>query len=160
MKIGSHFTGMAGFMHWLCDGGADGLVLFNRFYHPDIDIERLRLKAGKLLSSPEEMGVGLQWIALMSGELSCDLAATTGVFDADGVIKQLLAGAKAVQLCSTLMKNGLSVVKKILGEVEAWMERKSYASISVFGGTLAQERSANPEAYERSQYVKAIVGIE
>lgn len=159
MKIGSHFTALASVIRRLSDAGAAGLVLFNRFYRPDVDIERETLKAAAILSQPEETAVPLHWIALMSGELRCDLAASTGVWDDAAAIKHLLAGAKAVQLCSVLMKNGLGTVESILSGIGTWMDRKGYANIGAFGGKLCQERSGNPAAYERSQYIKALTGI-
>ncbi len=160
MKLGSHFTGMASFFRRLCDAGADGLVLFNRYYSPDVDIERLQLKPSSIISSPEEMSTSLRWIALLSGEMSCDFSATTGVHDGASVIKQLLVGAKTVQVCSAALQRGLDIVGTMLKELTSWMERKEYASIEDFRGMLCQERSKHPEAYERSQYIKAIVGIE
>ena len=134
-------------------------MLFNRFYRPDIDIENIRIVPANILSSPEEMALSLQWIALLSGELPCDLSANTGIYDGKGMIKQLLAGAKTVQLCSTLLRNGLSHIRTMLEELESWMGRHSFNSIADFNGNLCQESSDRPEIYERSQYVKALVGI-
>ncbi|MBN1646623.1 MAG: dihydroorotate dehydrogenase-like protein [Spirochaetales bacterium] len=159
MKIGCHFTGMANVMARLAAVKMDGLVLFNRFYKPDIDIEKLKLIPAMIFSAEEEMALSLQWIALMSGELDCDLAATTGVHSSNGVIKQLLAGAKAVQLCSVLYKNGLEYMGKIITELQTWMEKHNFSDIPSFCGKLAQEASDNPAAYERAQYIKALVGI-
>lgn len=159
MKIGFHFSSVAQMLKNLCDGGADALVLFNRFYRPDIDIENMRIIPAGILSSPEEISLSLQWIALLSGELSCDLSAATGVHDGKGLIKQLLVGAKTVQLCSTLYKNGFKQIGVMLSELKEWMERHSFASIKDFNGKICQEASDKPEIYERSQYVKALVGI-
>jgi len=159
MKIGFHFTAMARMMKDLSDEGMDALVLFNRFYKPDIDIETLALKPARIVSGPEEMHESLHWIALLSGELSCDFAATTGVHGAEGLIKQLLAGAKAVQLCSVLLEKGLPVIREILDLLGQWMGRHGFLSVGDFIGKLCQEESDNPDAYERSQYIKALVGI-
>ena len=159
MKIGPHFSGLAHIMHILQDEGVKGLVLFNRFYRPDIDVEKMKIIPAKIFSVPQEMSLILQWIALMSGELKCDLSATTGVSDSNAVVKQLLAGAKTVQLCSTLYQNGLDYMKTMLKGLESWMERHGYAHVEEFRGMLCQEKSENPEAYERSQYIKALVGI-
>ncbi len=159
MKIGPHFSGLAHIMHTLQDEGMKGLVLFNRFYRPDIDIEAMKLVPAKIFSVPQEMSLILQWIALMSGELDCDLSATTGVTDSNAVVKQLLAGAKTVQLCSTLFQNGVGYIKTIRKGLGSWMERHGYAHVEEFRGMLCQEKSDNPEAYERSQYIKALVGI-
>jgi dihydroorotate dehydrogenase (fumarate) len=159
MKLGCHFTGMANVMAKLAKQKIDGLVLFNRFYKPDIDIENMKLIPAKIFSAEEEMALSLQWIALMSGELDCDFAATTGVHSSKGIIKQLLAGAKAIQLCSTLYKNGLGFIATALKDLEKWMEKHGYSDIPSFCGKLAQEASDNPAAYERAQYIKALVGI-
>ena len=160
LKIGPHFSGLARVLTDLVEEGADGLVLFNRFYKPDIDIESEKLIPANALSVPQEMTLPLQWIALMSGELDCDLSATTGIHDAEGVVKQLLAGAKTVQLCSVLLKNGVDHLNVILSGLQNWMKRHNYTAIDEFRGALCQESSDNPLAYERSQYIKAIVGIE
>ncbi len=159
MKIGCHFSGLANMLKRLSSEGADALVLFNRFYRPDVDIENLRIIPASILSSPEEMSLSLQWIALLSGELPVDFSATTGVHDGKGLIKQLLVGARTVQLCSTLYKNGFKQIGVMLSELSAWMDRHSFASIKDFNGKLCQESSDKPELYERSQYVKALVGI-
>ena len=159
MKIGSHFTALSHMMHQLENEGIRGLVLFNRFYRPDIDIEKLELKPSMIFSTPEEFALSLQWVALMSGELECDLAASTGIHDGSTVIKQLLAGAKCTQLCSSLYKNGLEHMQTLLKELEEWMDGKNYKSIKDFNGILCQEKSENPESYERSQFIRAVVGI-
>lgn len=159
LKIGPHFSGLANILKRFENNGADGVVLFNRFYRPDVDIENLRLIPAKVYSVQQEMALSLQWIALLSGELDIHFAATTGVQDGKGVVKQLLVGARAVQLCSTLYRNGINHIQRSLVEVEEWMKRHNYNSIEDFRGKLCQEESSNPEAYERSQYIKALVGI-
>lgn len=159
MKIGPHFSGLARMMHVLQDEGMKGLVLFNRFYKPDIDVEGIKIIPAKIFSAPQEMALVLQWIALMAGELECDLSATTGISDSNAVVKQLLAGAKTVQLCTTLFQNGIEYIKTIKIGLESWMNRHGYESVKDFHGILCQEKSENPEAYERSQYIKALVGI-
>jgi dihydroorotate dehydrogenase (fumarate) len=160
MKLGPHFSGMASMLRKLANEGINGFVLFNRFYRPDVDIQKLRLKAGSMLSSPDEIGPSLQWIALLSGAIDdADFAAATGVHDGEAVIKQLLVGAKAVQICSTLYRNGLGRVAEILRDLSAWMDGRGYRSIEDFGGMLCRERSESPDTYERSQYIKALVGI-
>ena len=159
LKIGPHFSGLANMIRELVREGASGIVLFNRFYRPDVDIERLRIKAAPILSAPEEMALSLQWIALLSGEIGADFGATTGIHNGESVIKQLLVGAKTVQLCSGLMKEGLGLISEIMSFITDWMDRHGYGRIDDFRGTLCQEESENPETYERSQYVKALVGI-
>lgn len=160
MKIGPHFSGLAHVMNTLVEHGARGLVLFNRFYRPDVDIENLKLIPANVLSVPQEMSLTLQWIALMSERLDCDFSATTGIHDSGGVIKQLLVGASTVQLCSVLLKNGVDYINVILTGLENWMKRHNFASVNSFKGTLCQENIEHPVAFERSQYIKALVGIE
>ncbi|MDC7225501.1 MAG: dihydroorotate dehydrogenase-like protein [Spirochaetales bacterium] len=159
MKMSTHFTSLARVLDNLADLGINGLVLFNRFYRPDIDIDSLKMTHAPIFSAAEEMAMSLKWVALLSGELSADIAASTGIYDSKGVIKQLLAGAKAVQLCSTLYKNGTGLIGDINKEVAAWMDDKGFDSITDFNGILCQEESDNPEVYERAQYMKAAVGI-
>lgn len=160
MKLGPHFSGLASMIRQLANEGINGFVLFNRFYRPDVDIRNLRLKAAAMLSSPEEVGPTLQWIALLSGDVEdADFAAATGIHDGDAVIKQLLVGARVVQVCSTLYRNGLGRIGEMQRDLAKWMDGRGYAKIADFNGLLCKERSEHPESYERSQYVKALVGI-
>lgn len=159
LKIGPHFSGMANFMRRLDKQGSNGLVVFNRFYKTDIDIESMELKPGKIISVPEEAALTLQWVALMSGELDADVCASTGIHDGNMLIKQLLAGANAVQVCSTVMKNGYGIVNDMKSRLNTWMDEKGFSSINDFRGMLSQEQSETPEIWERSQYIKAICGI-
>jgi dihydroorotate dehydrogenase (fumarate) len=133
-------------------------VLFNRFYHLDVDIEKMELKPGLKLSSPDEISLPLRWIALLAGRIRCDLAATTGAHDAEGMIKQLLVGASAVQVCTGLYLNGIEHIGKILADTEAWMDKHGFASIDEFRGKISQEESEHPELFERLQYIKTYTG--
>ncbi len=160
VKIGPYFTSMARMADELCRRGASGLVLFNRFYRLDIDIDELKLIPAYHYSSPEEMSVPLRWIALLAGRVNCDLAASTGVHNGAGFIKQLLAGATVAQVCSTLYVNGLEQIGRILEEAEAWMKSHSFGSIHEVRGKLSQMQSDRPALYERLQYIKVLVGIE
>lgn len=160
VKIGSHFTSIARVAHELCQRGVSALVLFNRFYQLDIDVEKLELAPGYTLSSPQEMSLPLRWIALLAGRVDCDLAASTGVHDGAGVIKQLLAGATAAQICSTLYLNGTEQIGRILEEIEAWLQKHGFESIDQTRGILSQMKSDNAELYERLQYIKVLVGVE
>jgi len=159
LKIGPHFTSMAGFMKRLDEGGADGLVLFNRFYKTDIDVNYMVAKSGSIMSVPEEAAVPLQWTALMAGRLACDICSNTGIHDGDGVIKQLLAGAKCVQLCSAILKNGSGVLSEMERRLEQWMEEKQFDTIESFRGKLSFTGEGPSDVWERSQYIKAICGI-
>ena len=160
VKIGPYFTSVAAMAGALDGRGAAALVIFNRFFRFDIDIENLTLSAGYRFSSAEEINRSLRWMSLLSGRVKCDLAASTGVHDHEGVIKQLLAGATVVQLCSTLYINGLKQIGIIRGRVEEWMKAKEFASVSGFRGKMSQLQSDKPELYERLQYIKSLVGIE
>jgi len=140
--------------------GADALVLFNRFYRFDIDVDKRQLSGGNPYSTSEELHVSLRWISLLAGRVSCDLAATTGVHDGRDMIKQLLAGASVVQVCSTLYRNGLSQIGLILDQLQEWMQTHGFESPADFRGQLSQVRSDDPGDYERLQYIKALVGIE
>jgi dihydroorotate dehydrogenase (fumarate) len=160
VKLGPYFTSLARVADELVARGVSALVLFNRFYQFDIDPAQLQLAPGQRLSTPDEISLPLRWIALLSGKIRCDLIASTGIHDGLGVVKQLLAGASAVQVCSTLYKNGLGQIGRMVDEIQAWMREHGFQSIERFRGRLAQMRSENPESYERLQYVKALVGIE
>lgn len=160
VKIGSHFASMARVADELCRRGASALVLFNRFYQLDIDIEKLELAPGYKFSSPHEMYLPLRWIALLAGRVDCDLAASTGVHDGAGAIKQLLAGATAIQVCSTLYLNGIEQIGHILEDIENWLKTHRFESLDQIRGKLSQMESTNPELYERLQYIKILVGIE
>ncbi len=153
VKIGDHFTNICNFAFRLAQEGADGLVLFNRFYNPDIDIEAIKVVSGNAVSVPEETSNTLRWISLLSSQgLPCDLSASTGVFCGNAVVKQLLAGASSVQLCSTLYKNGLSHISKVLSEVQDWMSCHDFKFIADFKGLV--NTNADVKVFERLQYLR------
>jgi dihydroorotate dehydrogenase (fumarate) len=160
VKIGSYFTNPAAFCSRMANTGADALVLFNRFYQPSFDIEQLKVVPAPYFSSPEEFAHSLRWIAILSGEITCQLAAATGIHDGPAAIRQLLAGADAVQVCSALYKHGPEHLQSILAEITAWMDRHGYTSLQDFRGKLSQERSDSPGVYERVQFMKFSVGVE
>jgi dihydroorotate dehydrogenase (fumarate) len=159
VKIDPYFTCTARVADEFGKRGASALVLFNRLYQFDINIDKLELASGYRFSSPEEMNTSLRWIALLAGRVKCDLAASTGVHDGVGVIKQLLAGASVAQICSTLYLNGLEQIDRILGYLENWMEEHNFDSVDQMRGKMSQMQSDRPELYDRLQYVKALVGI-
>jgi dihydroorotate dehydrogenase (fumarate) len=158
LKIGRHFSSLPEMATELGYAGVDALVLFNRFRRIDFDIEKLALVPGNLLSTPDEMTVPLRWVSLLSGDVDYDIAATTGVHDGKAVVKQLLAGARAVQVCSVLYQKGVGHIHAMLAEVEDWMKRHGYTSIEDFRGKLSREASRDPAAYERLQFMKASLG--
>jgi dihydroorotate dehydrogenase (fumarate) len=144
----------------LRQAGLSALVLFNRFYQMDIDIDKFELTPGYHLSSPDEIYVPLRWIAILSNQVGCDLAASTGVHDGTAIVKQLLAGANAVQVCSNLYLKGMDRLGVLLQELEEWMGKHSFERIKDFQGKMSLEASEKPETYERLQYIKVFVGIE
>lgn len=160
VKMSPYFTSVAHMAERLSRGGANALVLFNRFYQFDIDVRALKLIPAYHFSSPFEISNSLRWISLLTGQVECDLAASTGVHDGEGVVKMLLAGATAVQLCSTLYLHGISHLEAILAALRKWMEDHRFGSIGEFRGRLSQMESDNPEIYERIQYIRLLVGIE
>jgi dihydroorotate dehydrogenase (fumarate) len=154
LKISHYFTDLGPRIQRLSQTGVAGLVLFNRFWSPDFDIENLRIVPGNMLSSPAELSLSLRWVAIMAGRAKCDLAASTGVHDGKGLIKQLLAGAKAVQVVSTLYRNGLDRLQAMVDELDEWMTAHEYLSIEQFRGLMSQSVSADPAAYERVQFMR------
>jgi dihydroorotate dehydrogenase (fumarate) len=160
LKIGSYFSALSRTVAALDAAGADALVLFNRFFSPDFDIETGKIVPAPITSRPEEYVHALRWIAILSKGLGCDLAATTGIHDGATVVKMLLAGARAVQVASALYKHGTPCIGAMLEEVRDWMRRHGHESIDAFRGTLAQGAGSNPADWERVQFMKTSVGIE
>ncbi len=160
VKLGPYFTSLANVARQLQWHGVDALVLFNRFYRFDIDVEAMLPKAGNPYSSPDETTVPLRWISLLSYELEMDLAASTGIHTAIDALKHLLAGASVVQLCSSLFLNGFPILREIEQEIREWMERHRFGNIDEFRGRLQKRPGGNWEATERIQYIKALTGME
>lgn len=158
LKISHYFTNLGPMIQKLSTTGISGLVLFNRFYSPDFDIEKLKVVQSSVISSPAEMVTSLRWIAMMSQKVSCDLAASTGIHDGEAVIKQLLAGAQAVQVVSALYRHNPDYIHTMLADLEAWMGRHSYETLEDFRGQMSQDKSVNPAAYERVQFMKYFGG--
>ncbi len=154
LKIGYYFSGLINLLQKFSWTGISALVLFNRFYTPDINIDTMRLQATNLLSTPAEMGNSMRWIALLSDKAGCDISASTGIHDASGVIKQLLVGATTAQLCSALYMHGAVRIQEILEDLTKWMEQKNYNNINDFRGKLSLKKAENPILYHRVQYMK------
>ena len=140
--------------------GAAGLVLFNRFFHPDINLASVSLEGGLSFSSPQDYRLALRWIALLSGGTDCDLCASGGIHDGESALKLLLAGASAVQMTSSLYLNRLDRIAKSLDTISKWMAEHDYSSISDFRGLLSRDGSDDTQLLERAQYIKAFVGVE
>ncbi|HZJ73769.1 MAG TPA: dihydroorotate dehydrogenase-like protein [Perlabentimonas sp.] len=154
VKISHYNASLASFLKRLSETPIKSIVLFNRFYNPDIDINTLSFTAGNVLSSPSDLSMPLRWIAIMSERVSCDLAASTGIHDGNAVAKVLLAGASVVHVASTLYRNGLSRVGEMLKDLETWMDSMEYTTIDDFKGKMSQAKTFNPAAYERVQFMK------
>ena len=140
--------------------GAAAVVLFNRFYQLDIDVEALRLRSGSPMSSPADLAFPLRWITMIYGNTETELAASSGVHSGADAVKALLAGAQVVQVCSALYKHGVEHVASMRDEMTSWMDRHSFTTIEQFRGKLSRTRSETPDRYERLQYIKALVGQE
>lgn len=156
VKLSPFFTNFANMSKRLDLAGANGLVLFNRFYQPDIDLESLEVKPNILLSTPMAMRVPLRWIALLYGKLRASLAATSGIHRATDVLKMLMAGADATMLCSALIRHGPRQISVIERDLVAWMEEHEYGSVAQLKGSMSQRNCAEPSAFERAQYMRAI----
>ena len=140
--------------------GASALVLFNRFYQTDIDIAAMDVSSKNKYSSPAEMSNTLRWIAILYQKIGCSLIGNTGIHDGEGVIKQILVGAKAVEVCSTLYINGMGQVRAMLEDLTKWMMQKGYETLDDFRGKMSQKYSDQPEYFERQQYIRALVGMD
>jgi dihydroorotate dehydrogenase (fumarate) len=156
VKLGPHFSSMANLARKFEDAGADGLVLFNRFYQPDIDLDDLTVAPNLTLSNSGELRFLLRWIAILRGQLSCSLAATTGVHTSEDVVKALLAGADVAMMTSALLANGPTHVQTVLDETTIWFESRGYESLNQARGSLSQRAVPNPSAFERSNYAKTL----
>ena len=157
VKLSPWYTSVASFAARLVEAGADGLVLFNRFYQPTIDPETESLAIRMNLSTPEEIKVPLRWIAILSGTLDVDFAASTGVHSSKDVIRQVLAGACVTQVVSSVYKNGIDHISTMNLALRDWMEERDYESLGDFRGKLSQKNAKNPFAFERAQYVSLLM---
>ncbi len=160
VKTGYYFSALAQSLQKLSESGIKGLVLFNRPYNTDIDIETMNLSHGNIYSLATEYNHTLRWISILSGRIKCDLSAATGIHNYETVVKQLLAGANTVQLVSVLYKEGFKVIPEILKKMTGWMQRHNFETIDSFRGRLKMENLENPAAIERVQFMKLYSGIE
>jgi len=160
VKLSPFFSNMANMAQRLDAAGADALVLFNRFYQPDIDLEELELRPNVLLSTPQSLRLPLTWIGILFGRIKAGLAATSGVHGAQDVIKLLMVGANVTMLCSALMRHGINHLRHIERELREWMEEHEYESVTQMRGSMSQIRCPDPGAFERSQYMRAVKGMQ
>jgi dihydroorotate dehydrogenase (fumarate) len=154
LKISAFQSNLIRYAEFIDQAGVEALVLFNRSWLPDIDLNQLVISSGFVLSSPSDLGNTLRWVSMLSGRVNCDIAASTGVHDGAGVIKQILAGAHACQVVSSLYINELTHIQKLTSELSKWMVAHEFHTIEEFRGRLSQSNSGNPAAWERVQFMK------
>ena len=156
VKLSPFFTNFANFASRLDREGADGLVLFNRFYQPDIDLESLTISPTIVLSTPVESRLPMRWIAILHGRLRASLAATSGIHGGADALKMLMAGADVTMLCSVLLRRGIGHIAEIEREMREWMEAHEYESVEQLKGSLSQRNCPDSAAFERAQYMRAL----
>jgi dihydroorotate dehydrogenase (fumarate) len=156
VKLGHAFTALANVARDLDVVGADGLVLFNRFYLPDFNLERLEVAPRLTLSSPHEVLVRLHWVAILYGHIKADLAVTGGVHGSAQVLKAMMAGARVTMMTSALLQNGIAYIARVRADVVDWMETHEYASIAQMQGSMSYRSVAEPAAFERANYMKVL----
>lgn len=156
MKLSPFFSNLANTAKRLADGGVDGLVLFNRFYQPDFDLDKLTVQPHIILSTPHALRLPLRWIAILYGRLRADLAATSGIHTAHDVLKMLMAGANVTMLCSVLLRHGIGQIQVIERGLCEWMEEHEYESVKQMQGSMSQQHCLDRSAFERAQYRRAL----
>jgi dihydroorotate dehydrogenase (fumarate) len=156
VKLSPYFTGLAHFACRVVEAGADGLVLFNRFYQPDLDLETLEVAPHLVLSSSHELRLPLRWIGILRGRVAASLAATSGVHGAEDVLKVLLAGADAAMQASALLQRGPGLVGEIEADLGRWLEAREYESVEQLKGSVSRGAAADPEAFERANYRRTL----
>ena len=157
VKVGPYFSSMGHMAKRLVEAGADGLVLFNRFLQPDIDLEAMEITPRLVLSTKYEALLPLRWVAILHGRVNASLALTSGIHTPCGLIKALLAGADVGMVASTLYQDGIEQIGKILAGVREWMEEKEYQSVAQLKGSMSQQNTADPAAFERANYMMALI---
>lgn len=160
VKLSPYFSNLAHFAKRLDHAGADGLVLFNRFYQPDIDLEQLEVTPNIVLSKSYDMRLPLRWIALLKGKIKADLAATSGIHTGWDVIKMMMVGANVTMLNSILLKKGISEIRNIEKTMVKWMEEHEYESVKQMQGSMSAQNVPHPTRFERAQYIKALSKFE
>lgn len=156
VKLSPYFSSTANMMHRLAEAGANGLVLFNRFYQPDLDLENLEVVPNLILSKSDEIRLPLRWIAILYGRIAADMALTTGVHTAHDALKAVAAGANVAMMTSEILLNGIGRFSEILAEMKLWLEEREYLSIRELHGSLSQINVAAPAAFERANYIQIV----
>jgi dihydroorotate dehydrogenase (fumarate) len=159
VKLSPYFTALANLAVRLSEAQADGLVLFNRFYQPDINLDKLEIRPDLEFSTPYELRLPIRWLAILYGKVKCSLAASSGVHSAEDVIKSVMAGADAAMMASVLMQKGVKRLERILEDLGQWMEMHEYESITQMKGSMSYKSVAEPAAYERANYMKTLQSI-
>ncbi len=154
LKIHHHFSGMTNFLVELSKTGIKSLVLFNRFYQPDVDLEKEKIISGHIYSSPADNAIVLRWLSILSGKVACDLAASTGIYGGESVLKNIFSGASAVQIASVVYQKGPLVITSIINEMNLWLDNHGYATSGEITGKLSQSVSSKPMVYERAQFMR------
>ncbi len=156
VKLSPYITALPNFARKIVEAGANGLVLFNRFYQPDFDLNELEIVHSLDLSTSAELRLPLRWISILHGKLNTDFALTSGVHTANDVLKSMMAGAKVAMMASNLLHNGNQVIPSILNELETWMKEREYVSINQMQGSMSQKSVKEPAAFERANYMKVL----
>ena len=156
VKLSPFFSSVANMSSRLADHGADGLVLFNRFYQPDFDLENLEVAPRLVLSNSDDLRLPLRWVAILYGRVSADLAITSGIHTSHDVIKGLMAGAKVTMMASELLQNGVRRIGQVLNELVTWLNEHEYESVMQMIGAMSQKHCAEPAAFERANYMKML----
>jgi len=156
IKLSPFFSNFANMAKRFDAAGADGLVLFNRFYQPDIDLENLDVKPNVLLSMPQALRLPLTWIGILYGRIKANMAATSGIHETQEVVKMLMVGANVTMLCSSLLRRGIAHLRELEKGLREWMEEHEYQSVRQMQGSMSQKNCADPSAFERAQYMKAL----
>lgn len=156
VKLHPFFTSISELAGKLDNAGAKGLVLFNRFYQPDIDLEKLEVVPNVLLSTPMDLRLPLRWTAILYGQVKADLAATSGIYSAEDALKMVMAGSKVAQMLSCLLKNGIPHIKEVLNQMVSWMEEHEYESLNKMRGSMSYMNIADPAQFERANYMKVL----
>jgi dihydroorotate dehydrogenase (fumarate) len=156
VKLGPYFSSMASMARRLDQAGANGLVLFNRFYQPDFDLEKLEVTPNLVLSRSDELRLRLTWVGILYGHIKADMAITGGVHTAEDAIKSMMAGARVAMMTSALLRNGVRHIASMLEGIKAWMEKYEYASIRQMQGSMSQKSVAEPAAFVRANYMKVL----
>jgi dihydroorotate dehydrogenase (fumarate) len=156
VKLSPFVTALPNFAKRLAEAGADGLVLFNRFYQPDFDLDNLEIIHSLVLSNSDELRLPLRWVSILYGRVKADLALTTGVHTASDVLKSMMAGAQVTMIASELLKNGYARIGDMLATMASWMEEHEYTSIKQMQGSMSQQAVREPAAFERANYMRVL----